>query len=522
MDAVRLGHASPLPAALLQEAAVGYLTDRQRTKDIAIWRETALTWAAEELKGAVRAVQPIPPPSGTGIAGYQAAGYLDQYGRQTRQDQLGPLSLWDALTTRATSALDLTRLGRAARARGLYRHAAGLWTAAAALGSADAARRLIDQLRKVSPGDTMRAAQWAVGQVSLDDPAGVGVLLGTLREAGADNAAHTLLDRDPATHASLDRPLGVAWLLRALHAAGADGAVRTLADRAAAHASLDDLGGGAELLQALGAVRADDAARTLADRTGLGDLGSVAWRRAWREADDDNVARNRADRAATLVSSDVTQGIGWRVQALSGPAGADRAATLVGLDDLGSVAVVLRALREAGADDAVRTLLDRDPAAHASLDDPDSVAWLLRALSEAGADDAVRTLADRAANAGMFDLFLEVQPDGAPNYLFGRELDGTPSQPWRWEKPGQLGSWSAEATLLSADCRSPNSQGKSGQLLVRISGATLPSPRQRPAPRSLRLDRTAFVRSGRTLPSSDLGYQRDGNVQMKPASRCWA
>ena len=49
MDATRLGHASPLPAALLQEAAVGYLTDAQRIKDIAIWRETALAWAAEEL-----------------------------------------------------------------------------------------------------------------------------------------------------------------------------------------------------------------------------------------------------------------------------------------------------------------------------------------------------------------------------------------------------------------------------------------------------------------------------------------
>ena len=115
MDATRLGHPNPLPAALLQEAVVGYLTDAQHTKDIAIWRETALTWAAEERRGAVRAVQPVQPPSGPGFAGYQVADYLDQRGRSTRQDQLGPLSLWDALTTRATSALDLTRLGQAAR-----------------------------------------------------------------------------------------------------------------------------------------------------------------------------------------------------------------------------------------------------------------------------------------------------------------------------------------------------------------------------------------------------------------------
>ncbi len=144
--------------------------------------------------------------------------------------------------------------------------------------------------------------------------------------------------------------------------------------------------------------------------------------------------------------------------------------------------------------DAARTLAGR-AAAQASLGDPGGIAELLRALREAGAGNAARTLVDWAANAGMLDLSLEVQPDEAPNYLFGREPDGTPSQPWRWEEPGQLGPWSAEATLPSADCRLPNSQVKSGQRPVRMSGANvkLRSPRQRPAPRNLRLDRTVKV-----------------------------
>ena len=55
MDATRLGHASLLPAVLLQQAAVGYLTGPQRTANIASWHDTALEWAAAELKGAVRA-----------------------------------------------------------------------------------------------------------------------------------------------------------------------------------------------------------------------------------------------------------------------------------------------------------------------------------------------------------------------------------------------------------------------------------------------------------------------------------
>ena len=195
MDAVRLGHASPLPAALIQEAAVGYLTGPQRTTSIESWRDTALAWAAEELKGAVRALQPVPPPSGTGVAGYQVADYLDQYGRRTRQDQLGPPSLWDALTARTVSASDLTRLGQAAQDRGLYRHAAALWTRAATLGSTNAARQLITHLRRVSPGDTTRAAQWAAGHASLDNPWGVAVLLRALGAAGASDAVTALAAR---------------------------------------------------------------------------------------------------------------------------------------------------------------------------------------------------------------------------------------------------------------------------------------------------------------------------------------
>jgi hypothetical protein len=46
-------------------------------------------------------------------------------------------------------------------------------------------------------------------------------------------------------------------------------------------------------------------------------------------------------------------------------------------------------LRAVGADDAVRTFLARDPAAHARLDDPGAVAMLLGELREARADDAV-------------------------------------------------------------------------------------------------------------------------------------
>ena len=451
MDATRLGHASLLPAALLQEAAVGYLTDTQRTKDIAIWRETALTWAAEELRGAVRALQPVPPPSGTGIAGYQAADYLDQHGRRTRQDQLGPLSLWDALTTHVTSALDLNRLGQAARDRGLYRRAAALWTTAATLGSAVAARQLITHLCQVSPDDTTRAAQWIVSHVSLDDPGDVAELLQELDGAGAGDAACALADR-AAARASLDDPGGVAELLVALREAAAGDAVRTLLDRdPAAHVSLGRPWGVAELLRELARAAGADAVRTLLDRDpnpwasvdDPEDVGELL-RELARAAAGGVAVRTLLDRdPAAHVSLDRPWGVARLLQELDGAGADDAVRTLLdrdpaaraSLDDPEGVAELLQALREAAAGDAVRTLLDRDPAARASLDDPGGVAKLLRELARAAAGDAARALADQAANAGMFDLFLQVHPGEAPSYLFGREPDGAPSQSWRWQEP---------------------------------------------------------------------------------------
>jgi uncharacterized protein YidB (DUF937 family) len=669
IDATRLGHASPLPAGLVQDAAVGYLTDEERTEDIAIWRDTALAWATDELRGTVRAVRPVPPPSGTGIAGYRVADYLDQYGRRTRQDELGPASLWDALTAHADRASDLTRLGQAARDRGLYRHAAAFWTAAAALGSTDSARHLIGHLRQVGPGDISRAAHWVISHVSLDDPWAVAKLLETLDDAEADDAFITLTGWAVEQHASFDDPGAVGELLRVLREAGASDAItaliaqtadyvsldhptlvvkmlwvlreagasdaartladravdgvslddpgavaelleelrgagaaaRTLADRAADNVSLDDPGPGdvaellrvlreagasdavtillardpadrvslhpardvTELLRELREAGASDAARTLADRAAdnvdLDHRGDVAgWLvpgavarllKELREAGASDAARTLADRAAANVSlddpeavarllkelreagasdavtillardpaarapiddpgdvvsllvelreagaSDAVQALAARaaahaplnqpsavgelLQELSAagasdavtillardPAGhvsldnldavarlldtlrkagasnavrtlADRTADRVSLGDPGAIARLLDTLREAGASNAARTLLDRGPAARADLDDRGGVAQLLRTLDEAGADNAARTLASRAANAGMFDLFLQARPDEAARYPFGREPDATPSQPWKWQEP---------------------------------------------------------------------------------------
>jgi uncharacterized protein YidB (DUF937 family) len=376
MDASRLGHAGPLPAALLRDAAAGYLADAHRASWADRW-DTALAWATD----AGWALQPVPPAAGNGTVGYRVAGYLDQHGRRTRADQRGPASLWDGLAAHVSSTSDLGRLAQAARDRGLYRHAASLWTAAAAAGRTDAATQLITHLSALAePADLARAARWAAGRASLDDPWNVARLLVALRTAGADEAIQVLLDRDPAGQVSLEHRWDVAWLLRELRAAGAAEAgraaeaARALMVRVAPRASLGDPRYTTWLLWALHETGAAEALQALADRAVDGaDLQNM-----WE--------------VAPLLAGLHAVGAAGPVQTL-----AARAAETIDVEDPHEVAELLGALRGVGADDAVRALLARDPGRRASLDRTQSVASLLEALHAAGAGDAVLALAARAA-----------------------------------------------------------------------------------------------------------------------------
>ena len=104
---------------------------------------------------------------------------------------------------------------------------------------------------------------------------------------------------------------------------------------------------------------------------------------------------------------------------------------------------LLEELGRTGAGDAVQALLARDPGRQLTIDASQpfrpgyqrAVARLLAALREADAAEAVRILAARAADAGMFGLFLEIHPDQANRFRFGREPDGTGSPPWPWLEP---------------------------------------------------------------------------------------
>jgi hypothetical protein len=444
MDAARLGCENPLPAALLLDAAPGYLEGPARTRDIAVWAGPALDWATEELRGAVRAVQPVPPERGTGIIGYRPADYLEQHGRRTRWEQQEPVALWEALAAHTASPADLTRVGHWAHVRRLYRHAAVLWTKAAAMGSADAARDLIRVLGEASPDSVARAAPWAAAHVGLADSWQVAHLLKELRQDGQDNAVTALLARDPAAHASLDNPWGVAMLLEELREAGEHLAVTALAARAAAYASLDDPSGVGKLIREFRQDGQDNAIAALLARDPAGHASLDVPRRV-----------------AYLLEELWEAGEHQAVTAL-----AVRAADNASLDNPGDTAELLKALRKTGEHDAATKVLARNPAAHAKLENSDDMALLLEALFEVGEHDAVATFAVRAADPDLdhaedVDMLLKAlhevgEHDAAATFavwLGNTDTDYPQPLAWMLEALGEAGEYDAVAILAARAAR---------------------------------------------------------------------
>ena len=459
MDARRLGHRTALPHALLEAAAPAYLTDTEWDALGEDWLEQALAYTATPCKGVsgpLTRIRPRParpardgkdqraggPADPGGGPVYRLADYLDQHGRHHRKSQFPPAGFWAAAADHASPG-DQAALGDAAHARGLYRDAAQLHKNAAARGNRDAVFYFVDTPDCLR--NDVRPMRWAAAHAPLDDPYAVARLLGVLREAGAQEQATALLQRDPAAHVSLDDPDTVAWLLGSLREAGAQEQATALLQRdPAAHVSLDDPDAVAWLLGSLREAGAQEQATALLQRdpaahVSLDNPDAVArLLGSLREAGAAEQATALADRAAAHVSLDDPDAVarllgslreagapsrpprwptappptspsttrtpwpgcwaacGRRARHEQATALADRAAAHVSLDDPAAVAWLLGVLREAGAQEQATALADR-AAAHVSLDDPAAVAWLLGKLREAGAQEQATALADRAA-----------------------------------------------------------------------------------------------------------------------------
>ncbi|MFF7764150.1 hypothetical protein [Streptomyces griseorubiginosus] len=427
MDATLLDGTQLLPRQMLDHAVVGYLPTRHRALSPQRWselQEQGWEYVTHALKGAIQALQPIPPELGTGVAGYRLADYLDQHGRTYRTNQIPPLSFWAAIAVH-THPGNPGRLGDAAWDRGLCRHAAQLHKHATRGGDPRAARSLVEHLHQLHPIDH-RPAAFAAAHVALNNPGAVAALLGSMREARAKEQVAALLARNPATHVDLGSVHGVTDLFLQLRKAGAKAQVDALLARAPfKHVSLSNPSFVADVLDRLRAAGATREAATLSERAFRTYM--VPAHRMAEMTDPYRVPRRPHTGAPARRAPEVA--VPRRPQA----AALARRAAEVALDDPGAVAALLGSMREARAKEQVAALLARNPAAHADLGSVYGVEALLNELLAAGAADQVTVLAARLPAAGMFGLFLKVG-DHSVQYRFGREPDGRPANRWSWDE----------------------------------------------------------------------------------------
>ncbi|MGA5818053.1 hypothetical protein ACPC54_09360 [Kitasatospora sp. NPDC094028] len=419
LDAHRLGHETPLPAALLAEAADASLAAQHRA--------ASAEWAGPVLDALSSGVRPdgtrtdircslAPLRVRREAAGdrpfFEPTDYLRQHVRRFRADRAGSAALWEALVRHTRDLQDLQRLQDAAWRRGLFRYAVRFDWKAALSGDGESLVRLLQRLSKQP--DVGAAAHWVVTHVDIPPAAQVGQVLRALRAAQAQDAvdafATRLVERvDPldvgtagalakelteqgvsagvidhlldSVAARIDQidPRAIPAALRSLAGVPDGGVADLLAHRAAAELDVTDPTA-PWLVATLHAVGSDDALRLFVSRVvsrashllpeALPSLMGELWDAGAHEA------------ALTLIESDP--------------------AARIACVDAEQVLRLLNVLLAAGADASVRTLLSRRPAAIVDLEsddceEPHHLCELLRTLKEMGAFEEFAALAHHAA-----------------------------------------------------------------------------------------------------------------------------
>ncbi|CAL9421908.1 hypothetical protein SUDANB67_03061 [Nocardiopsis dassonvillei] len=446
VDARRLGHRAPLPAALLAQAADADLDPRERPTD-SNWAQAALTALCTgrrpdgrrtDIRHTLTALHPHVPRAGA-EAGYEPADYLDQHLRR-RADQLGSPALWQALLDHTHDPETLHTLAEAAEHRGLFQHAARLYCRAILAHHTASSWHLV-RLLSPTTDPHQHGNRWIAAHTHVTGPDSLAQLLRVLREQELERATVALANR-AAAYVDLIDPHGVASLLQELSQTGQKQGVATLLTPATAHADANIRHPLASLLWEL-------------HTRGQKELVLTVLARDPAAHNDFPTPRVFADQLQKLLTVDQEQ---------SAKTLAIRIATHADLTDPGGISRLLRALRKMEQNKAVVALLERDPATHADLTNPAGIARLLWELRELGQEQAVATLlerdpasyADPDIQMGFPSLLEELRRTGQkeaaamwehrllnagqlhtlPSSLlpYGRELDGSLAQPWSWDE----------------------------------------------------------------------------------------
>ncbi|MFF7534545.1 trypsin-like peptidase domain-containing protein [Streptomyces bobili] len=344
--------------------------------------------------------------------------------------------------------------------------------------------KLLSAMQKVGADrEFVVLAERVAAEMSVCNPKGLMEVLTVLLKEGGISQFNKLTER-VATDTSLDNVQGVSQLLVALRRMDANRAFKALASRVIADAPLDDPQGVANLLSEL--MEAGQEVTEIADRAATAvrldnPQGAVELVTTLREIGADVALSRLVDRAAAEMSLTKPQGVAVFLTRMK-KVEADGAAIAVmagfsaaeaHLDNPQGISLLLTALRNVGGDEYVRMLLQRDPirevrldhpqgvahlltvlrkiglerevselarraAQDVVLDDPNGIAHLLTTLRNIGENKAASMLLNRAANAGVQGTFHDFVHAAAPSWMierfleFGRECDGTASNPWNW------------------------------------------------------------------------------------------
>jgi len=412
MDARRLGMGEAIPLAFLEAAVPAYLDDEglETIEDQDDWLERALAEAVKRAKGIPGPLARIRLKGQAASPGtrYRLADYLDEHGRRERHAEIPRAEFWDAIAVHSGSG-DLRALARAARSRGLLRHAASMDKRAALHGDAAAALALVKQMH-ANNADMESLPDEVIERIGLDQLESVPDLINFLHWSGATRQLGLLLARAPESFVPHGGSYWAVLLARALLEAGADERAAALGGWLAANAGVSDPGEVAELIevlqdagerQQLAVLLARDPAAhvsfqdtesiaflagRLAEAGAAGQLAALAARVAQSFPAGDPEAAARLTRGLATWGVDNTQA----VEALT--------SDLVAHADLGDprfVADLLRVLEYGDAAEQVRLLLQRDPASSVSLDNTGDIVRLLEILGSVGAEEQIRVLMAR-------------------------------------------------------------------------------------------------------------------------------
>ncbi|GAA2154235.1 hypothetical protein GCM10009760_52960 [Kitasatospora kazusensis] len=361
MDARRLGHTSPLPAALLMAAAPGYLTAQQRAAaDPGTWFTHALEYARESVRGVAASLEPVANTDGMGAVPdiYRLSDYLDHHARTVRRHDVPPDSFWTAAQGHAATASDRNALARAAHQRARYRIAAYLCQRSADAGEVEALM-LLAQWRDEA-GDREGAADLYQRAADAGEVEALGVLARWREWAGDAVGAERLAQR-----------------------AADAGDPRALTDLAQWRGSAGDRQGAERLAQRAADAGEVEALITLALwRTQVGDREGA-----------ERFAQRAADAGDPRALTDLARSREWAGDAAGAERLAQRAADA---GEVEALTLLAQWRDKAGDREGATDLFQRA----VDAGDPRALTFLARLREEAGDAEGAERLAQRAADAG--------------------------------------------------------------------------------------------------------------------------